>query len=104
MALPTAMFTRHYKKARTDLSTTITFGGTNYTAVVGDEGRGRILGDAGFLGDDTIPCIVLIADFSAVTTPTTGELITINSTAFRVASYSDDPAGICRDLQLVEDD
>ena len=104
MAIQTGMFARHYNKARTDLSTTITYSSVAYTAIAGDEGRGQLLGDVGFLGDDSIPCIIKISDFSAATTPTIGEKITLNSTAFRVASYSDDPAGTCRTLALVEDD
>lgn len=102
MALSTAMFSRHYKKARTDLSTSITFSGAAYTAVVGDESRGNDPVEAGFLGDDSIDCIILLSDFT--TNPDRGDKITINGTDFRVQSYRDDPAGICRHLTLSEGD
>ena len=83
---------------RADLSHTMTWNGAAYTVVFGDLADQDELQMAGILENKGVEIWLAVADFSAVTMPGPGDMVTVGSVKYRVVRASDSPDGVCRTL------
>ena len=87
-----------------DLALTMTYLGVDYAVAYGAASDAVSLDIAGLDETGGLQCFIQLSQFTGVTPPATGSVVTINGTIYRVESYSDSPSGKSRQLQLVDAD
>ena len=85
-----------FNEIMADLPQSITFEGTVYTALVTDITDADTLEMAGITEDQGFEVYISKDDFT--TLPTSGDVITISGTQYRVISISDSACGLARTL------
>ena len=84
--------------AISDLPTTITIGGADYSAVASEVSRGETVMMEGVLAEVDCRVVMRVATLAA---PSIGTKATIGGRAYRIARVSDSPCGTSYQLDLV---
>ena len=84
-----------------DLPTSVTANGETHNCVVGDITSGDELETAGIIDSNAFVVFISLDDWT--TPPVEGKRVTIGGVNYRVATISDSPDGISRQLACVGD-